>query len=926
MIPDAGSSLPLTVPLTVQPSPDKDGAPAYTSTAFNLATAFHREFSCCVSDSQRRKVCQKYRDRILSISQFADVTAAAFNDAFPQFLRESSRGDDARAWTSFASLVKRQQKSHNRAAQLLRLQTSIVAIWGKDVFTHYGWGRLPLDSTKLLHSVASTLRDWKVAVEVINETILARHERRVVKHDNRARQIGEHSRGSKIQDRHSPVEPRDLEIILSRIKDGKLQTSPQVQRKKPIYTINGTPIREYGLAPDQFSMIVPGSTSGLEPKSPSPSRQANKRRRLERNDHEGLARTEDSQMPESCHQTLFMPTYISDSEMTELEEESSGGSMSAGISTDLQAPMDQSELRSHINNAKSTSPGESGRETPNSSTPFQLQCACASHDVMADTAISPLLQDDMSAEMQTENHEGGAYMSVADCESTPVQGSDKPSNQTSGPRSEDETFDTEYQNEDWQEDSPSLDKGFDQFPIQFIVDRACETISDGDNCYPRLLHEHGLPALQSNDVVVPESRSESMAVDSEALNFSTTDCMLFPASTEGRKEKYCTDTNVEDDGTIIGRMGSRHAKRLREILNTAQKHDYDRGKQEDNEFKVKWLEQTRWASLYASPVDLSPICQLPTDVDVSYMDWKTFQRRAECGEVFRHPIVVKQTFKDSGMYELHSYMALLYERFPNLKLDVHNSGTGERVGQSITDLSATRATSEATDTDELIASDDVINLRKISNADAPLFTRMKRFRLLETLVDRVSNLAPGKRTCHEANSILDCLGFDLLSSSGAFSRPQVHVLLGSWVRCLSGSTAWIFAPSMSDTDWDDFAQDGARWFPGTKGRMIVLEKDDVLLIPPGVRVLHTVFTLETSLIAGGMLWDEYDIPNLLDELLWIGRNQVCTNDTIAYILPKIIHSLEIWIQENGARLPAVRNNAEYIASVQQGIRRLRSLG
>lgn len=926
MVPDAGSPLPHTVPLTVRTSPDKDGAPAYTSTAFNLATAFHREFSCCISDSQRRKVCQRYRDRILSISQFADVTAAAFNDAFPQFLRESSRGDDARAWTSFASLVKRQQKSHNRAAQLLRLQTSIVAIWGKDVFTHYGWGRLPLDSTKLLHSVASTLRDWEVAVEVINETILARHERRVVKRDNRARQIGEHSRGSKIQDRHSPVEPRDLEIILSRIKDGKLQTSPQVQRRKPIYTINGTPIREYGLAPDQFSMIVPGGTSGLEPKSPSPSRQANKRRRLEGTHHEGLARTEDSQVPESCHQNISMPTYISDSEMTELEEENSVGSMSAKPSTDLRTSMDQSELRSHINNAKCTSPEESVRETPNSSMPSQLQCACASHNVMADTAISHFPQDDMSAEMQTENHEGGAYASVADFESTHVQGSDKPSDQASVPRSEDETFDTEYQNADWQENSPSRGKGFDQSPIQFIVDRACETISDGDNCSPRLLHEHELPAQQSNDMVVPQSRSESMAVDSEALNFSTTDCMLFPASTERRKEKYCTDTNVEDDGTVIGRMGSRHAKRLREILNTAQKHESDRGKQEDNEFKVKWLEQTRWASLYASPVDLNPMCQLPTDVDVSHMDWQTFQRRAECGEVFRHPVIIRQTFQDSGMYEPLGYMALLYERLLNLKLDVHNSETGERVGQSITDLSATRATFEATDTDQLMASDDVISLRKISNADAPLLTRMKRFRLLETLVDRILNLAPGKRTCHEANSIFDCLGFDLLGSSGAFSRPQVNVLVGSWVRCLSGSIAWIFAPGMSDTDWEDFAQDRTRWCPGTKGRVIILEKDDVLLMPPGVRVLHTVFTLETSLIAGGLLWDEYDIPSLLDELLWIGRNQVCTNDTVAHLLPEIIHSLEIWIQENGARLPAVRNNPEYIASVQQGIRRLRSLG
>jgi hypothetical protein len=207
-----------------------------------------------------------------------------------------------------------------------------------------------------------------------------------------------------------------------------------------------------------------------------------------------------------------------------------------------------------------------------------------------------------------------------------------------------------------------------------------------------------------------------------------------------------------------------------------------------------------------------------------------------------------------------------------------------------------------------------------------LLTRLKRFRLLETLVDRVLNLAPGKRTCREAYDISDCLGFDLLGFSGAFSRPHVDALMGTWVRCLSGSKAWIFAPGMSDEDWKDFAQHGDKWSPGDKGRVIILEKDDVLLMPPGLRVLHAVFTLENSLMEGGMLWDECNIPDLLDELLWVGQNQSCTNEAIAYQLPGMIDSLEIWIQENSARLSAIGNNPNYITSANQGIRKLRSLG
>jgi hypothetical protein len=49
--------------------------------------------------------------------------------------------------------------------------------------------------------------------------------------------------------------------------------------------------------------------------------------------------------------------------------------------------------------------------------------------------------------------------------------------------------------------------------------------------------------------------------------------------------------------------------------------------------------------------------------------------------------------------------------------------------------------------------------------------------------------------------------------------------------------------------------------------VIILEKDDALLMPPGLRTLHTIFTLGPSLMEGGMLWDEYNIPALLEELL-----------------------------------------------------------
>jgi hypothetical protein len=978
MAPEAGSSLSLTV----QPYTDK-GRTAYTSTALGLAAAFHREFSGCDDDPQRRKVCQSYRDRILSISHFADVTAAAFHDAFPQYLREASRGEDARAWTSFSSLVQRQRKSQNRRAQLLQLQTGIVATWGIEIVMHYGWCKLPLDSAKKLHSVAIELGNWDDAVEYFNETILERHVRRIIKHDNRARRIGEHSRGSKIQDSHSPVEPRDLEIILSRIKDGK---ASQVKHKKLVHTINGTPIQEHGLRPDKFSMIVPAAIPRLERRSSSPSRQANKRRKVDRNEHESSAQPEDTQLPVSCHQSTPTSMYGSDSEMTEFQEESTSGSASANLSCGMQTPIDQGESPSGTDGPESLTSEASVRETPTSFTPSPLQSACATRDVGSDPEIPPLHTNSLLVDVRTESDEGGAQMSVADFESTAVLEPTESSDQGSDLHSEGGTYNIGCQDKDAQEDSASLDKKTDYFPLN-VVDRSREAIRAGEDCYSRTLCGQDPPVLQSPNVTIlnrqahvsdeetqmgnesePEftnlddiaaletialmsdqnelslpkactsqsqgvqsvpaeqSMSEGVTLDSEAFSLPTASGRFIPTSTEQAKEQYCTNTEVGDDGTIVGRMASRYAGRLGEILDTARKHYEDLSIQEHSRLKVEWLEKTQWANIYAAPNDHNPICQLALDADVWYMDWETFQRRAEGGEVFRKPVVVKQTFQDSGMYDPHGYMALLRERYPSQNLDMQNSETGECVSKPIADSLATKVESEGTENGELTASGNAINLRKIANADAPLLTRMKRFRLLETLVDRVSNLAPGKRTCREAYDVSDCLGFDLLGFNGAFSRPHVDALMGTWVRCLSGSKAWTFAPGMSDGDWKDFAQHGEEWSPGVKGRVIILEKDDVLLMPPGLRVLHAVFTLETSLMEGGMLWDECNIPDLLDELLWVGENQSCTNEAIAYQLPGIIDSLENWIQEDDARFSAIENNSDYITRVKQGIRNLRSLG
>jgi hypothetical protein len=180
---------------------------------------------------------------------------------------------------------------------------------------------LPLDSIKLLHSVACTLRQWSSAVELMNEALLERHECRVAQSKKRSNLIGEHPPTSKIQDCRSPVERQDIQAIL---KNSNLPVHPRAdQSDDRVYTIGGTPIRNYGLERDDFGMIVPHGALGIVSESSSPTIQANKHCAIMKDLHDSSDESEDLPVTLSSQQCSSTPLYTTDSEMTDFEEDSS---------------------------------------------------------------------------------------------------------------------------------------------------------------------------------------------------------------------------------------------------------------------------------------------------------------------------------------------------------------------------------------------------------------------------------------------------------------------------------------------------------------------------------------------------------------------------------------------------------------------------
>lgn len=137
-----------SISLAVSSSTKKNPTASFGSAALSLAAEFNRELVRSNSDADKAKICRTYRDTIMRVSMWADDIAAAFTDAFAPFMHKPQRGHDTEAWKSFASLAQRSQQTRTHDAQKVRHRTAIVAIWGADIFEHYGWHELSLDNTR----------------------------------------------------------------------------------------------------------------------------------------------------------------------------------------------------------------------------------------------------------------------------------------------------------------------------------------------------------------------------------------------------------------------------------------------------------------------------------------------------------------------------------------------------------------------------------------------------------------------------------------------------------------------------------------------------------------------------------------------------------------------------------------------------------
>ncbi|KAF2155482.1 hypothetical protein K461DRAFT_292336 [Myriangium duriaei CBS 260.36] len=338
-----------------------------------------------------------------------------------------------------------------------------------------------------------------------------------------------------------------------------------------------------------------------------------------------------------------------------------------------------------------------------------------------------------------------------------------------------------------------------------------------------------------------------------------------------------------------------------------------------------WLQCERWASIYSEPNEkLGTGSASKENADIWYLDSDAVQHYVRAGHIFDRPVVIKQSFQDCGMYNLADYTELLSQQLASTKGDIDQGPpTGAYHSMTIEEYQHQLSRLDPTLYDAAPpALPGAANLPCLASADQPLLTRLAPFRLLPTLLRRLRNTLQSKVMTDPDTR----LAFNHLSPASSFSPPQAHIRGGTWRRVLFGVQTFVIATNLDEVEWLRYVREGGDAVPEGKLRIVVLERDDVLFLPPGVRVVHASLALETTLMEGGVLWDERNISGVLDELVWGVENGVSVEGGGALLLPGVLGMLEKWLDGQGYRQSSLGASLGYKEDAWSKIKRLRELG
>jgi hypothetical protein len=340
-------------------------------------------------------------------------------------------------------------------------------------------------------------------------------------------------------------------------------------------------------------------------------------------------------------------------------------------------------------------------------------------------------------------------------------------------------------------------------------------------------------------------------------------------------------------------------KRYHQLLSSHLEKQRD-GVGEQRRMRSQWLSsKTKLARIWSVSATsglLPGSAASKADADVLYYPADDFIKAAQSGEVFKQPIIIKEAFTDAGMHD--------YQHFASLLDDASNSD--EQVDVRCLDLTdpmigpLNEFTGYLQSRPHLEKDTYASTARSVVKCHRPLFTMLKRFRLLESLSEGFNDSRPS--TMLKAMSV----SFNIVSFPGAFSGAYVDALAGSWQRNLHGVKFLMIVPAskIPPDELSGMMEIGNKWLPQGRQRLIVLEENDVLFIPPGLRLVQAWHTPVTCLTEQGMLWDDLSILPIMESIGWSYEHGLIGNDRVTPQLHRVVASLERLIAEQPDRFRA----------------------
>ncbi|KAF2167571.1 hypothetical protein M409DRAFT_54164 [Zasmidium cellare ATCC 36951] len=300
----------------------------------------------------------------------------------------------------------------------------------------------------------------------------------------------------------------------------------------------------------------------------------------------------------------------------------------------------------------------------------------------------------------------------------------------------------------------------------------------------------------------------------------------------------------------------------------------------------KWASPTHIASVFFDPDEHGLSTASRENADAWYLTAQRLQAYGKDGIVLNRPVVIKGAVRDAGW--------LTWD-------DCYKQLRSKLTGRSLQVRSAVTHLLEDIDGDDFLemlpAPESALNaldLPGLIRGDRPAFTLLPHYRLLEDLVCSEAWNDAKKQVTTKELDLYGCLSFNILGLRGAFSGAHLDVLNGTWVRAFCGRKAWMFVPpdQVEENDLRRLARDGDDYDPRGKARTLIIEADEVLLLPPGAKIIHAVLTTKTSLMEGGMLWDDSRILEILCNMLWMAKNQQATNEAWPNQIQAVIRQLD----------------------------------